>query len=162
VPVINYVNAYRREIAAFFANSAATTEATAGAFDDSATQLHYVRVSAPLSPEELTAMSKRPYSNRSNAYPDPGSGDDLTASSSLDVFGSYLCTDNSLPSIPTGTNTVSYQSELPLFYGGVTDASNVPTAACTAQEELSDALKGELGDQLGPRSGFYPQLQPLP
>jgi virulence factor Mce-like protein len=162
VPVIDYVNAYKREIATFFANSTAATQASAQSFDSSTKQLHYVRVSAPLSPEELTAESKRPYSNRSNAYADPGSGSTLTASSALDVFGSYLCTDNPLPSIPSGgTATVQYQSELPLFYGGGSDATTVSKAACHAQEELSDALRGDLGDSLGPKSGFYPQLQPL-
>jgi phospholipid/cholesterol/gamma-HCH transport system substrate-binding protein len=163
VPVIDYIDAYRSEIAAFFANSTAATQAAAPSFDNSSVRQHYVRVSAPLSPEELTAMPGRPYSNRSNAYPVPGGGNSLTASSALDVFGSYLCTDNALPSIPSsGTNTVQYQSELPLFYGGGTDATKVPAPACTAQEELSNALRGELGNALGPNSGFYPQLQALP
>jgi virulence factor Mce-like protein len=164
VPVIDYINAYKSEIATFFANSTAATQAAGQSFDSDSERLHYVRVSAPLSPEELTAESKRPYSNRSNAYADPGSASTMTASSALDVFGTYLCTNNPLPSIPSGsgTTTVQYQSELPLFYGGADDASKVPTPACTAQEELSDALRAELGDSLGPKSGFYPQLQPLP
>jgi hypothetical protein len=38
----------------------------------------------------------------------------------------------------------------------------VPTPACKAQERLSDALGSEVGSGLGPKSGFYPQLQPLP
>jgi phospholipid/cholesterol/gamma-HCH transport system substrate-binding protein len=159
VPVIDYINAYKREIAAFFANSTAATQAAGQSFDSSTERKNYVRVSAPLSPEELTAQSKRPYSNRSNAYPDPGSAGALTATSALDVFGSYLCT-HSIP--PSGTTTVQYQSELPLFYGGGTDATEVPAPACTAQQELSDALRAELGNSLGPKSGFYPQLQPLP
>jgi phospholipid/cholesterol/gamma-HCH transport system substrate-binding protein len=163
VPVIDYINAYKSEIATFFANSTAATQAAGQSFDSSTERKNYVRVSAPLSPEELTAQSKRPYSNRSNAYPDPGSASALTATSALDVFGSYLCTNNALPLIPpSGTGTVQYQSELPLFYGGGTDATKVPAPACTAQEELSDALRAELGNSLGPKSGFYPQLQPLP
>jgi len=163
VPVIDYINAYRSEIATFFANSTAATQAAGQSFDSSTERLHYVRISAPLSPEELTAQTSRPYSNRSNAYPVPGSGRALTATSALNVFGSYLCTDNPLPSIPpAGTTTVQYQGELPLFYGGGTDATKVPAPACTAQQELSDALRTDLGDSLGRRSGFYPQLQPLP
>ena len=163
VPVIDYINAYKGEIATFFANSTAATQAAGQSFDSATERLHYVRVSAPLSPEELTAQTRRPYSNRSNAYADPGSAKALTTSSALNVFGSYLCTDNPLPSIPSGdTTTVQYQSQLPLFYGGSTDASKVPTPACTAQEELSTALRAELGAALGPKSGFYPQLQALP
>ena len=163
VPVIDYINAYKSEIATFFANSTAATQAAGQSFDSATERRHYVRVSAPLSPEELTAESNRPYSNRSNAYADPGSARTLSASSALNVFGSYLCTNNPLPSTPpSSTTTVQYQSELPLFYGGGTDATKVPTPACTAQEELSDALRADLGDSLGPKSGFYPQLQPLP
>ncbi len=163
VPVIDYLNAYRAEVAAFFANSAAVTQAAGPGFDNSSQRLHYVRTAAPLSPEELTAMSTRPYSNRSNAYPAPGSGGALSAGSALDVFGSYLCTGNPLPSIPAGaTATVQFQSQLPLFYGGGTDATRVPVAACAAQQQLASVLRGELGGALGPSSGFYPQLKPLP
>jgi phospholipid/cholesterol/gamma-HCH transport system substrate-binding protein len=163
VPVINYINAYKSEIASFFANSTAATQAAGQSFDSTTERLHYVRVSAPLSPEELTAQSKRPYSNRSNAYADPGSASTVTASSALNVFGNYVCTNNPLPSIPSSsTTTVQYQSQLPLFYGGGTDATKVPTPACNAQEQLGDALRAELGASLGPKSGFYPQLQPLP
>ena len=97
VPVVDYINAYKSEIATFFANSTAATQAAGQSFDSSTERLHYVRVSAPLSPEELTAQSKRPYSNRSNAYADPGSAgnSDRPSLGPLDVFGTYLCTEQS-------------------------------------------------------------------
>jgi phospholipid/cholesterol/gamma-HCH transport system substrate-binding protein len=168
VPVIDYVGAYRRELAAFFANSAASSEGQAPSFNSNQ-RLHYLRASAPLSPEELTAQKQRPYSNRSNAYEVPGGGTSLTGTtnalgSALDVFGTYLCTSASthpLASIPGQSGSLTYQGELPLFYGGE-DATKVPTPACNAQERLSDALRNSLGAGLGPASGFYPQLQPLP
>ena len=165
VPIFDYLGAYKRELAAFFANGAASTEGQAPAFSSTA-RLHYLRFSSPLSPEELTVQSQRPYSNRSNAYEVPGGGNSLTGSTnalgtSLDVFGSYLCTNHPLASIPTQPGSINYQSEVPLFYGG-DDATKVPTPACKAQERLSDALAGSVGSGLGPRSGFYPQLQPLP
>jgi phospholipid/cholesterol/gamma-HCH transport system substrate-binding protein len=169
VPIFDYLGAYRSELAAFFANSAASTEGSAPSFSNSKLTLHYVRSSAPLSPEELTAQAQRPYSNRSNAYEVPGGASSLTGTTNalgtaLDVFGTYLCTaqeSHPLPSIPTTPETVMYQSELPLFYGGE-DASEVPTPACKAQTRLGDALSSSLGEGLGSSSGFYPQLKPLP
>ena len=165
VPIFDYLGAYKRELAAFFANGAASTEGQAPAFSSTA-RLHYLRFSSPLSPEELTAQSQRPYCNRSNAYEVPGGGNSLTGSTnalgtSLDVFGSYLCTTHPLASIPTQPGSIKYQSEVPLFYGG-DDATKVPTPACKAQEQLSAALRSSVGSGLGPKSGFYPQLQPLP
>jgi hypothetical protein len=169
VPVFDYLGAYRRELAAFFANAAAASEGEGQALSRPNLRLHYVRVSAPLSPEELTAQKQRPYSNRSNAYEVPDGGNSLTGSTNvlgtaLDVFGTYLCTAQSshpLASIPGASGSVKYQSELPLFYGG-DDAAKVPTPACNAQGRLSDALRGSLGAGLGAASGFYPQLQPIP
>ncbi len=165
VPVFDYLGAYRRELAAFFANGAASTEGEAPAFSSNK-RLNYLRFSSPLSPEELTAQSQRPYSNRSNAYEVPGGSGALKGSTNalgtaLDVFGTYLCTSHPLASLPSTPNSVNYQSELPLFYGG-DDATKVPTPACSAQQRLSDALRSSLGAGLGPASGFYPQLRPLP
>jgi phospholipid/cholesterol/gamma-HCH transport system substrate-binding protein len=96
VPVVNYLTDYKQEIAAFFANSTATTQATAAGLSSSAL-LHYVRISNPLGPETLTAYQHRPSSNRSNPYLVPGGYDQLQAG--LPVFGSYLCTSNPLPTI---------------------------------------------------------------
>ncbi|MDE3131613.1 MAG: MCE family protein [Acidobacteriota bacterium] len=165
VPILDYLGAYRRELAAFFANNAASTEGAAPAFSGSR-RLHYLRFASPLSPEELTAQSRRPYNSRANAYEVPGGGSSLAGSTNsvgtaLDSFGTYLCTGHPLASIPSQPGSVSYQNELPLFYGGG-DATKVPTPACKAQERLSAALRGTVGAGLGSASGFYPQLQPLP
>ena len=165
VPVFDYLGAYRRELAAFFANGAASTEGAAPAFSSNR-RLHYLRFSSPLSPEELTAQAQRPYSNRSNAYAAPGGARSLTGAtnglgSALDAFGAYLCTSHPLASIPGQSGSIAYQNEVPLFYGG-DDATKVPTPACKAQKRLGDALGSAVGSGLGPASGFYPQLQPLP
>jgi virulence factor Mce-like protein len=165
VPIFDYLGAYRRELAAFFANGAASTGGAAPAFSGNK-RLNYLRFSSPLSPEELTVQSQRPYSNRSNAYQAPGGSSSLTGSTNTlgtapDVFGTYLCTTHPLASIPGQSGSVNYESQLPLFYGG-NDATKVPTPACKAQERLSDALGSAVGSGLGPKSGFYPQLQPLP
>ncbi len=165
VPVLDYLGAYRRELAAFFANGAASTQGAAPAFNGNK-RLNYLRFSAPLNPEELAAQPQRPYSNRANAYAVPGgsatlSGATNTLGTALDSFGTYLCTTHPLPQIPTQPGSVSFQSELPLFYGGG-DATRVPSPACRAQPRLGAALGGALGAGLGSASSFYPQLKPLP
>ena len=59
VPIIDYINAYRGEIAGFFANSTATTQGTLSAAYGG--NQHYVRISNPINPELLTAYPMRPY-----------------------------------------------------------------------------------------------------
>ena len=58
IPVLDYINTYRREVAGFFANSTAAAEATAPAAVGHKL-LHYVRVSSPLNPETLTDYAHR-------------------------------------------------------------------------------------------------------
>ncbi len=147
VPVIDYVEAYRRELAAFFANGAASTEGTAESLNGGTTYVHNLRVSLPVNPETLTAYAHRPYSNRSNAYLQPGGYLDLLKG--LPVFGSYLCTNNALPTIgPTIPATLA--SVLRSVY--YTDDPGGPP--CRAQTPLGQTITGV--------SELYPNLQPLP
>lgn len=96
IPVIDYVNTYRREVAAFFANSTASTQATA--LNPTATKaIHYVRLSNPINPETLTPYKTRLSSNRGNPYMAPGGYNQLV--NGLSVFGGNLCTSNSQPTI---------------------------------------------------------------
>ena len=71
MPVVDYINTYRREIAAFFANSTATTQAS-GQNITQTKSLHYLRISNPVNPEVLTAYQNRLSSNRGNPYMHPG------------------------------------------------------------------------------------------
>ncbi len=147
MPVIDYVEAYRRELAAFFANGAASTEGTAESLNGGTTYVHNLRVSLPVNPETLTAYAHRPYSNRSNAYLQPGGYLDLLKG--LPVFGSYLCTNNALPTIgPTIPATLA--SVLRSVY--YTDDPGGPP--CRAQTPLGQTITGV--------SELYPNLQPLP
>ena len=67
--MVDYINTYRREIAAFFANSTAT-HAGDLAQHHQTKQLHYLRISNPVNPEVLTSYQKRLSSNRGNPYMD--------------------------------------------------------------------------------------------
>jgi virulence factor Mce-like protein len=69
-PILDGANLYRGELGAFFANSAAATQATAPV-PGSNEPVHYLRTSNPLNPENLAQYPKRVSSNRTNPYPLP-------------------------------------------------------------------------------------------
>jgi hypothetical protein len=146
VPVLGYINTYRREVAAFFANATASSEATAPAAVGQKL-LQYVRVSTPLSPETLTDYGHRISTNRGNPYLVPGGYSSLF--SGLPVFGNYLCTSNPPPTIgPT----------IPAALAAVLSAdyytSDPSGPACQAQPPLGEATTGQ------PQA--FPQPQALP
>jgi phospholipid/cholesterol/gamma-HCH transport system substrate-binding protein len=155
VPVIDYINAYRREIAAFFANSTATTEGILGSA--SGANLHYVRISNPINPELLTRYKTRPSSNRSNPYLEPGGY--LKLPRGLPVFAKYLCTSHPLPTLGSSlsasttsvTGTVLTLAQLLQQYYYTSAPGGPP---CTAQTSLGALTTGQ------PQA--FPQLQPLP
>jgi phospholipid/cholesterol/gamma-HCH transport system substrate-binding protein len=154
-PVINYIDVYRRELAAFFANGTAASQATTSGGLSSAS-VHYVRAEAPISPEALTPYQNRPYPDRSNPYLVPGGYSSL--STGLPVFGSYLCTANVLPTVsPTLTSTTSVgkgvltlQQVVQQYYF----TSNPSGPACRQQAQLGNATTG--------RMQSFPHLKPRP
>jgi phospholipid/cholesterol/gamma-HCH transport system substrate-binding protein len=146
IPVLNYINTYRREIAAFFANSTAADEATAPAAVGQKL-LHYVRISNPVNPETVTDYAHRPSTNRGNPYLVPNGYQSLVAG--LPVFGSNLCTSNPPPSIGP-TIPASLAATLSSTYY-TADPSGPP---CKAQALLGQATTGQ--------SQAFPQLQAIP
>ncbi len=155
VPVIDYIQSYRREIAAFFGNSAATEQ---GQFSSAnGGRAHYVRISNPINPELLTGYPVRPLSNRSNAYMAPGGYGQLLHG--LSVFGSYLCTSHPLPTIGsslsqtttsvTGTVLTLAQLVAKYYY-----TANPGGPLCKAQPPLGSTTTGQ--------NQTFPHLQPLP
>jgi len=146
VPVIDYINTYRREIAAFFANSTATTQAS-GQNITQTKSLHYLRISNPVNPEVLTAYQHRLSSNRGNPYPAPGTSGQLLAG--LRTFGGYLCTSTPQPAIgPTVPATLAATLRN-VYY-----TSNPSGPPCKAQAPLGTTTTGQ--------QQAFPQLKPLP
>jgi phospholipid/cholesterol/gamma-HCH transport system substrate-binding protein len=145
VPVLDYINSYRREIAGFFANSAAATQATLP--NGRGIAQHYARVSNPVNPEVLSTFQHRLESNRANPYMAPGGYSQLR--DGLSVFGSYLCTTNPQPSIGP-TIPAELQSLLQSVY--YTARPGGPT--CKAQAPLGTLTTGQLQ--------AFPRLKPLP
>jgi phospholipid/cholesterol/gamma-HCH transport system substrate-binding protein len=155
VPVIEYIESYRKEIAGFFANSVATTQGQLGSA--SGGNLHYVRVSNPINPELLTTYAKRPYSNRSNPYIAPGGYNQLVKG--LQSFGSYLCTSNPLPTFgsslsQTTTSVVGNVLTLAQLLAQYYYTSTPGGPACQAQAPLGTVTTGQ--------NQSFPHLQPLP
>jgi len=146
VPVVDYINTYRREVAAFFANGTAAAQATLPA-TVSKQQTHYVRVSSPLNPETLTDYSTRLESNRGNPYLIPNGYSSLVQG--LPVFASNLCTSNPQPTIGP-TISASLAAVLSAVYY-TTDPSGPP---CRAQQPLGEATTGQ--------TQAFPQLKPIP
>ncbi|HLH66839.1 MAG TPA: MlaD family protein [Solirubrobacteraceae bacterium] len=155
VPMIEYANAYRGEIAAFFANSAATTQAIAASGNGGTA--HYLRISSPIGPEVLTPYPYRPSTNRSNPYMDPGGYDRLLEG--LSAFGSYLCTSHPLPGLGASlsasttsvTGTVLTLAQLLAQYYYTSRPAGPP---CSAQAPLGELTTGQ--------TESFPHLQPLP
>jgi len=146
VPVLDYIDAYRREVAGFFANGTAATEATLPAAIGHRL-LHYVRVSSPVNPETLTDYAHRISSNRGNPYLVPGAASSVV--SGLPVFGSYLCTSNPPPAIG-----LTIPASLAAVLSSVYYTSDPSGPACRAQPPL--------GEQTTRQPQTFPQLKPLP
>jgi virulence factor Mce-like protein len=146
IPIFNYINTYRSEIAAFFANSTATTQNTQPNIDQSHL-IHVIRISNPVNPETLSTYQHRLESNRGNPYMAPGGYAQL--SGGLSVFGSYLCTANPQPTIGA-----SIDATLTEILKGVYYTSTPGGPPCRGQAPLGAATTGQLQ--------AFPQLKPLP
>ena len=150
-PILKWVGFYKHEVTAFLANVTAATQARSlGA--DQKTQLHYLRTTNPLNPENLAIYPKRISTNRSNPYPEPL----LHKTMPLKVFAKYLCTTNPVPTIaPDAVGALLPQGLKDLIdrfaYQGV--GPNIPAPPCDEQRPL--------GRLLG-QSGVYPHVERAP
>jgi ABC-type transporter Mla subunit MlaD len=146
-PMLKWIGLYKHELTAFFSNDVAATQASSlGA--DQKSQLHYLRTTNPLNPENLAIYPHRIASNRNNPYTRPLEYKDLP----IKVFGKYLCTTNPVPTIaPDVVGDLLPQSLLDLInrfaYAGA--GSNIPAPPCEEQAPL--------GDLIG-QSGKYPHV----
>ncbi len=154
VPVLDYIDSYRREIAGFFANSTATTQGQEGSGQGGSS--HVLRLSSPINPELLAPYQSKPSTNRANPYLDPGG---YRLFGGVPVFGSYLCTNNPLPTIGPSlsqtntsvTGTVLTVAQLVQQYYYTSNPAGPP---CAAQSPLGLQTTGQ--DQA------FPHLQALP
>jgi phospholipid/cholesterol/gamma-HCH transport system substrate-binding protein len=153
-PIVDYLGLYRREIAAFFGNDSAATQAVGPGFA-SPGGVHYLRVMNPLNPEIMTGYQNRLGTNRYNPYSEPGAYDRLAEGQPLPVFGNYLCTSNPTPSPPPPNAYLSTRlaSEIERFVFGIGTENLGRAPPCVEQAPL-----GRLVGQ----PGRYPHVEPLP
>jgi virulence factor Mce-like protein len=93
-PILDFIGLYKPELTAFFANTAATTQAK-----DPGTKLHYLRTTNPLNKENLAVHPRRLGTNRTNPYAKPGGFADY-----LEGLASFE-TRHCGRALPTITNT---------------------------------------------------------
>lgn len=151
-PVFDYVGLYRRELAAFFANAAAATNASEPPIGGAGNALKYLRTTNPLNPEVLAAYPQRIASNRSNAYPEPGAYSELARG--LPTFGRYLC-ENSIPDPVLDPDDPNLEPELrEIVENFVFTEENRGRAPSCAEQRPLGRLVGQ--------PGRFPRLQPIP
>ena len=149
IPVIDYVNTYRHEVAAFFANGTGSTQATSSNLTQTR-ELHYLRISNPINPEVLSPYQQRLESNRGNPYMAPGGYNQLT--SGLSVFASNLCTSHPQPTIG-----ITITPDLTSILHSAYYTANPGGPPCKAQPPLGTLLPSNLR-----QSQTFPHLQPIP
>jgi virulence factor Mce-like protein len=136
-PMVQFLGTSKRELTSFFANSSAATQAR-----DPASQLHYLRTTNPLNPENLAVYPNRLPTNRPNPYTLPGTFDQLPTG--VPVYENRQCNPaNLLPSITnvpidvtnTATSTVSQVTGTTL-----PPIPQVPLTPAQAQALIPDSL----------------------
>jgi virulence factor Mce-like protein len=145
IPVIDYINDFRREVAGFFANSAADTQNTT--ISANGIKRHNVRISNPVNPEVLAPYRNRPSSNRAAPYMDPGGYGALARG--LNVFGGYVCTDHPQPTIGS-----SIPAKLAKVLSKVYFTAKPGGPPCRAQAPLGRVTVGQMK--------LFPHLTQLP
>jgi phospholipid/cholesterol/gamma-HCH transport system substrate-binding protein len=167
-PVLDYLGAYRREIAAFFANGSAATQMQAlpnnksvpGPLSEEGT-LHVLRTLNPMNPEIMAGFPTRLSTNRSNPYTLPGAYELVNRGSQLPVFGSHVCGTTPVPNAPAPVEPywpASLVARVNQFvYGDPDNRGAAPP--CVAQDSLGAVLRGS---GVSTEGGTYPRLQPLP
>jgi phospholipid/cholesterol/gamma-HCH transport system substrate-binding protein len=123
-PVVRYIGAHKREVTAFFANTAAAAEAHDAAHSD----LHYLRTSQTLGPEALSFYPRTLGSTRLNPYFAPGTFDQL--SSGLPVLDRTHCESGDVAPPPLVEGTLS---ELAILYGFRSGSRDIARPPCRPQ-----------------------------
>jgi phospholipid/cholesterol/gamma-HCH transport system substrate-binding protein len=149
-PMLNWIALYKHEITAFFANDVASTQATSSSADQK-TQLHYLRTTNPLNPENLAIYPVRLSTNRSNPYVEPEGYKKLATG--LEVFGKYLCTSNPVAQLSPDAGTLLPQATIDLVEQFAFKGGTVPAPPCKPQAPL--------GRMIG-QSGSYPHVELAP
>ena len=141
-PFLRHVGFYRRELTAFFALDAASTQAADTPLG-AENPVHYLRTSNPVNPENLAAYPVRLSTNRSNPYMEPGGYGKLATG--LEVFGKYLCTNNPLARLAPDIGALVPQETVDLVERIAFNGGPVPAPPCKEQAPLGTTLYNQPG-----------------
>lgn len=144
IPVLYVLGFYQHELTAFFANSAAATQAVAApGGSDTGRKIHYLRTLNPLSPENLAGYPNRLGTTRSSPYTYPEAFTLLK--SGLLSYDTRSCS-NSVPSLGPGEPVVPHGFEQSIraqivsqAFLGNDNGSNVVAPACKQQSKFPNA-----------------------
>ncbi|HET8813898.1 MAG TPA: MlaD family protein [Solirubrobacterales bacterium] len=133
-PVLVGLKLYRREVTAFFANLAATFNATLVAEPgEEGEQPHFLRAMGPMNPETLSAYPQRLMINRTSAYSPPRWAEDLI-SGALPNFHTTQCTTGIVATLdPESAKDPAFQ-ERAIATGKKSQAENAETLFKRVQE----------------------------
>jgi virulence factor Mce-like protein len=155
-PVLEALGFYKRELAAFFANTVAATQATT---ISNKGPLHYLRTMNPLNPENLAVYPRRLPTNRPNPYAIPGLFDQLPEG--MEQYETRHCNRGGLPIISNTPQPVAPSAPLPELSIPVPVPSPVPDAGVVdGLFKLPDQLVADI-ERFAFPSGI-PRVGPAP
>ena len=102
-PLLTGLSFYRRDVAAFFANLAASTNGELTNENASGEKVHFLRAMGPLTPESVTTLSNRLTNNRNSAYSPPQWAKGLATG--LPGFDTRQCSSGITASLDTADAT---------------------------------------------------------
>ena len=118
IPVLELLNAYRRDLVAAFANVAAATNATTTAAGGRTA--HYLRVLIPINSEGPVGQPRRLASNRHNPYLAPGAQDDYLRGGLRAFDCRNLSNPQTVPIAPPATGAPPCLVQGPWTFRGAT------------------------------------------
>jgi len=142
-PILDYLGLFRRDLAAFFANTVAATQGSTVA---RAGPLHYLRSTNPFNPENLAVYPRRLPTNRTNAYTLPGHFDQIRTG--LPSYETRHCGRGGFPTIVNTPQPIAGADPLPALSlpvpvpPAVPDVKNVVDGAYKLPDSLfADILR---------------------
>jgi phospholipid/cholesterol/gamma-HCH transport system substrate-binding protein len=130
-PMVDYIGQNKREVTSFFANTTAATQARdlTDVLPGATRNVHYLRTSLILAPESLTFYPRPLGSSRENAYPKPGSLDELA--SGLSILGTGTCSGPEIT--PPASSDPPELAPLIAQFAFRSDGGTVARPACKPQ-----------------------------
>jgi phospholipid/cholesterol/gamma-HCH transport system substrate-binding protein len=129
-PPLEGLSNYQDELSAFFANSAAATQATTQV---GSKQVHYLRTSNPANPENLAVYPRRLSTNRPNPYTFPGIFRNLAAG--LPAYETRQCTGAPSPTLVSDPALIppALQTNVQTYFFGTLTNGQVAAPPCKQQ-----------------------------